>query len=168
MLIYPVLGCYNYTAGSYQDKDLTVLRKYVSYYIAGDLSLTDTVGSPDRMWGVPAYWRRVVDPADRAPEMLVRRELAPSPDNLRNCYAFPLFDDDPADLPDTYVLALSRDSIRDDAAHYADWLREHGVRVTYVEEDQASHGFMFLFGSDELALRHLRDIVRYIHGRVTE
>eukprot|EP00116_Pleurobrachia_bachei_P003004 sb/3463266/ len=163
VLIYPVLGCYNYLMGSYLDKDLDNLRKYISYYIAGDLSLLDTVGYPDKMWGVPAYWSRIVDPSEKGPEMLVRRELAVSPDNLRNCYAFPLFDDDPTDLPDTYVLALTRDAIRDEAVHYAEWLREHGVRVRCVEESRASHGFMFLFGSDELAVEHLKNVVQYIH-----
>ena len=168
VLIYPVLQSYNYSYGSYIDKDLTNLRKYVSYYIAGDLSLNDKAGDPAQYKGVPAYWSAVVDTSVTGKDLAVNRSLESSPDNLDNVYAFPLLDDDPSGLPPTFVLALTRDAIRDDGEHYARWLEYSGVRVEYVEESQANHGFMFLYGSDECALRYLRSLAKFVWQHVEE
>ena len=166
VLIYPVMQSYNYQTGSYIGKDLENLRKYVSYYVAGDLSITEQAGDPDRYNGVPAYWSAVVDTTVSGKELGVKRSLTSSADNLDNVYCFPLLDNDPSGLPPTHVLALTRDAIRDDAAHYADWLRHSGVQVEYVEESQANHGFMFLYGTDECALRHLKSLARFVWQRL--
>ena len=168
VLIYPVLQAYSYHSPSYSGKDLTNLRKFVSYYVAGDLSLKDTTGEPDQLKGVPAYWPAVVQPMDTAVggELKVCRDLVQSPDNLNNVYCFPLLECDPRGLPPTYILALSHDAIRDDAAHYAKWLQTNGVEVEYIEEEQASHGFMFLYGTDAHALGHLRKLAEFTWKQV--
>ena len=167
VLIYPVMQSYNYHTGSYLDQDLTNLRKYVSYYLAGDLSITSQAGDPTRYSGTPAYWSAVVEP-DSSPgkELEIQRALESSASNLNNVYCFPLLECDPAGLPPTYVLALTRDAIRDDAAHYAAWLRHCGVYVCYEEEGQANHGFMFLYGTDELARKYLHHLADFVHQHV--
>lgn len=168
VLIYPVLQSYNYSYGSYIEKDLTNLRKYVSYYIAGDLSLNNKAGDPAQYKGVPAYWSAVVGTSVTGKDLAVKRSLESSPDNLDNVYAFPLLDDDPNGLPPTFVLALTRDAIRDDGEHYAKWLEYSGVRVKYVEESQANHGFMFLYGTDECALSYLKSLAKFVWQNVEE
>ena len=164
MLIYPVLQSYNYHCGSYLEKDLSGLRKYVSYYVAGDQSLFHKAGDPDLFQDIPAYWSAVVDNSvtSTSPDLQVNKSLVSSPDNLNNAYCFPLLDNDPSGLPPTYVLALTRDAIRDDAAHYAHWLEYCGVRVQFVEESHATHSFMFLYSTDDCALQHLRRIAKFI------
>ena len=115
---------------------------------------------------MPAYWSAVVDPTAEGSELVVSRALVTSPGNLSNVYCFPLLDEDPTGLPPTYMFALTRDAIKDDAAHYAAWLECSGVRVQYVEESQANHGFMFLYGSDECALEHLRRAAKFVWQEV--
>ena len=161
-MIYPVLQPYNYYYGSYIEKDLHRLRQFVSYYIAGDLSLYDTVGDTCSFAGAPAYWNSVVEPSLTDPELQVTRSLESSPTNLDNVYAFPLLETDPSGLPPTYVLALTRDAIRDDGDHYARWLDQWGVVVKYVEEENASHGCMFLYGTDTCALAHLEKCAQFV------
>ena len=160
------MQAYNYHSPSYLDKDLTNLRKFVSYYVAGDLSLVDKCGEPQLVEGIPAYWSNVVDTTSNGGELKVTRSLLQSAANLSNVYCFPLLESDPRGLPPTYILALSRDAIRDDAGHYAEWLEANGVEVVFVEENQASHGFMFLYGTDACALDHLKKTAQFIWNQI--
>ena len=144
------------------------MKKFVTYYVAGDMSLFDTAGEVDKYNGVPAYWPAVVDKSVTGKALELSRKLESSPDNLVNVYCFPLLDDDPSRLPPCYVLGLTRDEMRDDAAHYAQWLEHNGVQVEYVEEPLANHRFMFLYGKDECALRHLKSIAEFVRRKLEQ
>ena len=161
VLVYPVLQAFNFDHGSFKSKDVTKLQNYCSYYISGDLSTAQKAGNPENFSGFPEYWRTIVD-ENAAGDLEVLRNLEKSDDNYRNIYCFPLLDPDPTDLPPTYVMALSRDTIRDDAWFYYKWLKSRDVPVTYVEESNADHGFMFLYGTDQCALDHLKAIAKFV------
>lgn len=60
--------------------------------------------------------------------------------------AMPLRADSLAGLPPALVVTAEFDPLRDDGRHYADRLRDEGVKVTYSHYDGMVHGFYWMQG----------------------
>lgn len=54
----------------------------------------------------------------------------------------PLFEKNLKDLPPAYILTCGLDPLRDEGKLYADYLRAHGVPVSYSHEKLMPHGFL--------------------------
>jgi acetyl esterase len=82
--------------------------------------------------------------------------------NLRDPRVSPLWADDVYGLPRALIIAAEYDTLRDEAAAYAEKLRAAGVEVTYSCYARMIHGFLGMGGLVPEAQQALDEIVRFL------
>jgi acetyl esterase len=76
----------------------------------------------------------------------------------------PLWAEDVAGLPPALVIAAEFDTLRDEAAAYAEKLRAAGVAATYSCYPGMIHGFLQMAGVVEAAERAIEEVAAFLRG----
>jgi acetyl esterase len=90
-----------------------------------------------------------------------RQYLGPGGDRRDPCVS-PLWADDPGGSPPALIIAAEYDSLRDEAAAYADKLRAAGTEVRYSCYPGMIHGFLQMAGLVAQAQQAIEEIARFL------
>ena len=82
--------------------------------------------------------------------------------NLRDPRVSPLWAEDVSGLPRALIIAAEYDTLRDEAAAYAEKLRSAGVEVTYSCYAGMIHGFLGMGGLVQEAQQAIDEIARFL------